>query len=200
METNSIWEEMAKRYDTEDRVKIANIIVQAIRLGLNNTKEKTALDYGCGTGLIGLGLTDMFQSVLFVDPSVQMLEQVNQKIKTGHIECAKTLCCDFLEEVPSTLQVDYIIMSQVLLHIKNSRLILTRLYSTLNAGGHLFVVDFDKNETIISDRVYNGFVQGELIELLKQIGFTSAAARTFHYGNAIFMNQDGSLFILDAVK
>jgi ubiquinone/menaquinone biosynthesis C-methylase UbiE len=200
METDSIWEEMAKRYDTEDRVNIANIIVQAIRLELNNTKEKTALGYGCGTGLIGLGLTDMFKSMLLVDPSVQMIEQVNQKIKTGHIECAKTLCCDFLEEVPSTLQVDYIIMSQVLLHIKNSRLILTRLYNTLNADGHLFVVDFDKNKNIISDKVHNGFVQGELIELLKQIGFTSAVARTFHYGNAIFMNKDGSLFILDAVK
>lgn len=157
METNDIWEAMATRYDTEDRVHIANIIVQVIRSELKDTKEKTALDYGCGTGLIGLGLTDLFKSMLFVDPSAQMLDQVNRKIKAGHIACANTLCCDFLEQVPSALQVDYVIMSQVLLHIKNSRLILTKLYNILNKDGHLLVVDFDKNESIISDQVHNGF-------------------------------------------
>lgn len=200
METNNIWEEMASRYDTVDRVNIAKIIVQAVRSELKDTKEKTALDYGCGTGLIGLELTDLFKSMLFVDPSYQMIEQVNQKIETGHIECARTLCCDFLEEVPNTLQVDYIIMSQVLLHIKNSHLILTKLYNVLKEGGHLLVVDFDKNENIISDKIHNGFNQKELIELLKQIGFASATAHNFYHGEEIFMNKDASLFILNAIK
>ena len=200
MEKNNIWEEMASRYDTEERVNIAKIIVQAVRSELKDTKEKTALDYGCGTGLIGLGLTDLFQSMLFVDPSAQMIDQVNRKIKSGHIECVRTWCCDFIEEVPITLQVDYAIMSQVVLHIKNSRLILTKLYNVLKEEGHLLIVDFDKNESITSDKVHNGFEQTELIELLKQIGFSSASAHTFYRGKEIFMNKDASLFILNAIK
>jgi len=200
METNNVWEQMACKYDTEDRVNIAEIIVQAIRLELKETSEKSALDYGCGTGLVGLGLIDLFKSMLFVDTSPQMLEQVNQKIQKSHIESAVTLCCDFLTEIPPVLQVDYVIMSQVLLHIRNIQLILNKLYDILKIGGHLIVVDFDKNESIISDKVHNGFEQETLISLVKQIGFVSANAYTFYSGKGIFMNKDASLFILNAIK
>ncbi|MEN6462879.1 MAG: hypothetical protein ABFC94_16120 [Syntrophomonas sp.] len=40
METNDIFEQMACRYDTEDRVNTAKIIVQAVRSELVNTKGK----------------------------------------------------------------------------------------------------------------------------------------------------------------
>lgn len=201
METNpSIWEQIADRYDTNDRIDVANIILQAVRAELKDTKGKSALDYGCGTGLIGLGLTDLFQSTLLVDPSAQMLEQVKQKIETEHIDCASTMCCDFLEQVPSGLHADYVIMSQVLLHIKNSRLILSRLYDVLKKGGHLLIIDFDKNPNITSELVHNGFEQKELIQLLKEIGFSSVKARTFYKGKRIFMNTDASMFILNAAK
>ena len=200
MEKNTIWEDMANRYDTEDRANIAKIIAETIRSELKDTKQKTALDYGCGTGLVGLELADQFQSILLVDPSVQMIKQVDQKIKERHIECASTLCCDFLEVLPDALQFDYVIMSQVLLHIRDSRLILTRLYSVLKQGGHLLIADFDKNESVISDMVRNGFVQSELKELLRQIGFEAAESRTFLHRKRMFMNEDASLFILNAVK
>lgn len=200
MERNDIWEQIASRYDTDSRIDVANIIIQVVRSELKETKEKTALDYGCGTGLIGLGLTDQFKSILFVDPSAQMIDQVNRKIEFGQIERASTLCCDFLEQVPNELQVDYVILSQVLLHIKNSRSILAGLYDVLKKDGHLLVIDFDKNESIISDQVHNGFEQKELIKLLKEIGFSSASSRTFYHGKGIFMNKDASMFILNAAK
>ena len=200
METNHIWEQMAFRYDTEDRVNIAKIIVQAVRAELKDTKQKTAMDYGCGTGLIGFGLIDLFQSMLFVDTSAQMIEQVKRKIQSGHIRSANTLCYDFTVDVPPALQIDYVIMSQVLLHIKDSKLILAGLYEVLKKDGHLIIVDFDKNESIISDKVYHGFVHNELIQLLKQIGFMSANAHTFYHGKEIFMKKDASMFILNAVK
>lgn len=200
METNNVWERAASRYDTEERIHVADIIVQAIRSQLKDTKEKTALDYGCGTGLIGLGLTGLFKSILFVDSSAQMIDQVNRKIEAGHIEGAAAMRCDFLEQAPSLLPVDYVILSQVLLHIKDSRSILARLYDILEKGGHLLIVDFDKNERIVSDLVHNGFEQKELIRLLKEIGFSSVDARTFYHGKGIFMNEDASLFILHAAK
>ena len=154
----------------------------------------------CGTGLVGFGLIDLFSSMLFVDASPQMIEQVKRKIENGHIESASTLCCDFSVELPHTLQVDYVIMSQVLLHITDSHLILTTLFDILKKDGHMIVVDFDKNESRISDKVHNGFEQKELIRLLKQVGFASAGAHTFYRGQRIFMNKDVSLFILDAKK
>lgn len=200
METDNIWEQMASRYDTEERVNIAEVIVWSVRSELKDTKEKTALDYGCGTGLVGFGLIDLFKSMLFVDTSPQMLEQVNRKIQNSHLKSASTLSCDFLTEIPPTLQVDYVIMSQVLLHIQNTPLMLKRLYDVIKADGHLIVVDFDKNDSIVSDKVHNGFSQEDLMHLCKQIGFVSASAYTFYHGKRIFMNQDASMFILNAMK
>ena len=84
--------------------------------------------------------------------------------------------------------------------VYDSHLILTTLFDILNKDGHLIVVDFDKNESIIFDKVHNGFEQNELICLLKQVGFAFAGTHTFYRGQRIFMNKDASLFILDAKK
>ncbi len=76
MQQNDVWGQMAARYDREDRVAQARRIVEAVRRELSDTAGKTAMDFGCGTGLIGLGLIDLFASMLFVDASPEMIEQV----------------------------------------------------------------------------------------------------------------------------
>jgi ubiquinone/menaquinone biosynthesis C-methylase UbiE len=202
MGTKEIFERMASRYDTVDRISTAKVIASAIRAELTDTLEKSAMDYGCGTGLIGLELIDLFKSMLFVDASAQMIEQVKQKIEKPHSGTAHTLCSDFCTESSQRvdLQVDYILMVQTLLHVGDYPLLLNRLYDVLNKGGCLFIVDFDRNERVESDMVHCGFVQAELVRELKQIGFASASARTFFHGKNMFMNQDASLFMLIAEK
>ena len=200
MDANDIWAQMASRYDTENRINSANIIVQAVRQALSDTQGKTAMDFGCGTGLVGLGLMDLFASMLFVDTSQEMIEQVKGKIERGKIENATALCADFLSNPPHAPMVDCIITAQVLLHIPDTRLVLKRLYDALYAGGRFIVVDFDKNDAVPSDRVHNGFDQNELIGMAKQTGFVKAAAHTFYRGEKLFMGQDASMFLLNAQK
>jgi len=194
------FDSIANQYDTNDRITTANLISDTIRTYIVDGTSKKAIDYGCGTGLIGLNLLDSFQSVLFMDASTNMIKQVQQKIETSNIQNADTLCCDLMEEMPKNLHADYIIMTQVLLHIKDIEPMLLRLYNLLNDGGHLLIVDFDKNDAIHSSEVHNGFEQQELIYIVKQIGFTTAESKTFYHGSKLFMNQDASLFILDAIK
>lgn len=200
MDLNNIWEQMALRYETSERVNDTKMIVQKIRSQLKETSLKTALDYGCGTGLIGLGLIDLFASMLFVDSSSKMLEQVNLKLKTNPKESARTLCVDLLDAIPPGLSIDYIIMAQVLLHIPNTQLILSQLFEVLKPDGHLIIVDFDKNEDIISDKVHNGFIQSELKDLLQELGFQWVESETFYHRAAMFMNKDASMFILHCIK
>lgn len=111
-----------------------------------------------------------------------------------------TLCFDIEKDSLVDLKVDYIFMAQVLLHIKDVELVLSRLYEILNENGHLLIVDFDKNEKIISDMVHNGFNQSELSEIISKIGYKNIQCKTFYLGDKIFMGQDASMFILDATK
>lgn len=203
METHDIFERLASRYDTEDRIQLAEINAQALRkelANIPNLQDKQALDYGCGTGLIGLSLAHLFESILLVDASEQMIERVQSKIEQAHIANAQALCSDFCEELPPDINADVVFVSLVLLHVKDVRKLLERLFSILSSGGTLLVVDFDKNEKIVSDKVHNGFDQTALQQLLRDIGFSSARSYTFHEGQNLFMKQDASLFLLNATK
>lgn len=199
-DAKDVFEEMARRYDTGERVEMAGIIARAIRSALADTQAKKAMDYGCGTGLIGLALNDLFASMLLVDTSPQMIAQVDRKIESAHIPHATTLCADFTRQAPPGIRVDCILLSQVLLHVPDCALLLRRLHGLLSPAGQLILVDFDANENVPSDRVHPGFDQASLLLLLQSIGFASTHAHTFFHGQKIFMNQDASLFLLDAAK
>lgn len=200
MGNTDIFEAIANKYDTYERIKIAKITSNAIREYIVNGKDKSAIDFGCGTGLIGMNLLNDFHSMLFLDTSQKMLEQIKQKISDSNIQNADTLCFDFETAFRSDIHADYVFMAQVLLHINNVELVLSRLYKVLNPEGHLLIVDFNKNEEIISDKIHNGFDQEKLIDLMTKIGFKEIKSKTFYSGNKIFMNQDASLFILDSKK
>ncbi|WP_329808604.1 class I SAM-dependent methyltransferase [Paenibacillus polymyxa] len=117
-----------------------------------------------------------------------------------HIQNADTLCFDFEKEGLTDLHADYIFMAQVLLHIHDVEFVLSRLFDVLNEGGHLLIVDFNKNEKVVSDIVHNGFNQEELADVMTKIGYRGIQSKTFYNGSKIFMGQDASMFILDSRK
>jgi ubiquinone/menaquinone biosynthesis C-methylase UbiE len=194
------FEMIAAVYDTPERIQIAKESSDAIRTYLVDTKSKNAIDFGCGTGLVGMNLVNDFHSMLFLDTSQNMINQIKQKISALNIHNADTLCFDFEKESLPNFHADYIFMAQVLLHIHDVELVLSRLFDVLNEGGHVLIVDFNKNEKITSDLVHNGFDQAELAGMMSKIGYRNIQSQTFYTGSKIFMGHDASMFILDSQK
>ncbi|MNO43793.1 ubiquinone/menaquinone biosynthesis methyltransferase [compost metagenome] len=194
------FEMIANMYDTPERIQTARVASDAIREYLVDAKSKSAIDFGCGTGLVGMNLINEFNSMLFLDTSQNMIHQIQQKVSDLNIQNVDTLCFDFEKEDVSDLHADYIFMVQVLLHIQDVEFVLTRLFDVLNEGGHLLIVDFDKNEKVASDIVHNGFNQAELTDIMTKIGYRNIRSKSFYTGNKIFMGQDASMFILDSQK
>jgi ubiquinone/menaquinone biosynthesis C-methylase UbiE len=200
MGNTDIFERIANGYDTYERIQIAKAASAAIREYLVDANNKDAIDFGCGTGLVGMQLLNDFNSMLFLDTSQNMINQIKQKIIDFNIQNVDTLCFDFEREGHTDLHADYIFMAQVLLHINDVELVLSRLYEVLNVGGHLLIVDFNKNEEVVSGMVHNGFDQERLIDLMTEIGYREIQSKTFYTGSKIFMGKDASLFILDSQK
>ncbi len=194
------FEMIANQYDTPERIQIAELASGAIRRYLADTKSKNAIDFGCGTGLVGMSLLNDFNSMLFLDTSKNMIDQVKGKIANSNVQNAATLCFDLEKGELPDLRADYIFMVQVLLHIKEVVPVLSRLYEALSPSGHLLIIDFDKNEEIATDMVHPGFDQSELAGVMTKIGYKAIQSGTFYTGNKIFMGRDASLFILDARK
>jgi predicted TPR repeat methyltransferase len=189
---------IAEQYDTPERITVAKRIADTIREYVADGASKSAIDYGCGTGLVGLRLLDVFSSMLFVDASENMVRQVKSKLQRLGAKATETLCYDFMTGVPAGLKADCIIAVQVLLHEIDVAMLLAHLRDALNDGGQLIVVDFDKNGNVTSPEVHGGFEQEDLADILYGLSFSKIRSETFYYGEKLLLNQDASLFIMAA--
>lgn len=196
----NVFDQMAQKYDTPERIELAQIIRKELQKYLGTTRSQKVLDYGCGTGLVGIPLMENVEEMLFVDPSAEMLQITQQKLaalksKNGTTKVGTYETLDLAAEV-----CDVIFLSLVMLHVPETEDLLTRLYQALPIGGRLLIVDFDENPAISHERVHNGFDQQALAELAEKIGFRSVSIETFHHGKNLFMKQDASLFLFEGKK
>lgn len=128
-----------------------------------------------------------------------MLDIAEAKITNRKIKNSKVLQADFTEKAPE-FKADIILMSSVLLHVPDTQKILKELFNTLNHGGKLILVDFDKNNNVSHPKIHNGFSHDDMKKRLSEIGFKSNEIKTFHYGKRIFAKQDASMFISISTK
>jgi len=198
---------MAKDFDTDKRIERAKIISDEIRLRISGGHVKSALEYGCGTGLVGIQLINDVNSLLFVDSSEAMIEQVKLKLRRLGKPSDYATCHDFMEDVPQNIRVDYIFSVLVLHHIKDTKAILSRLYSILNEKGHFIMVDINADDGSFHAKYpdfdgHHGFGQTTLTSLAIEVGFNKVDIKTFYHGNKTVGDKTNpySLFILDAVK
>lgn len=198
MEEN-VFEQMAKRYDSDERKELARIVAEEVKPEVQDSRSKSLIDYGSGTGLVGLALADRVESILLVDSSQQMLEVAQAEISRGGITNAKVLLTDFTQESPE-LQADIVLVSLVLLHVPDTKKILQELYNVLTEDGKLIIIDFDKNEKVTHPKVHNGFVHEELKQLLSEVGFKDIEIRNFYSGKNIFVNEDATMLISTSRK
>lgn len=106
---NNVFEEMAKRYDTEERMELAKVIVKEVIPQLLGAQDKSLIDYGSGTGLVSLELSELVESILLVDSSKQMLDVAEVKIAKRGLSNAKVLYADLTQETPE-LKADIVLI------------------------------------------------------------------------------------------
>ena len=200
------FDEIAKGFDTDRRINRAKIIADKIKTHIVE-KNKSAIEYGCGTGLVGFQLICDFKSLLFMDSSVEMINQVEQKLQRINNPVASSLCHDIIQNIPKGLRTDYIFSSLVLHHIKDTENILRCFYNVLNNGGHLLIVDVDEEDGSFHANYsdfdgHNGFNHSAIIDLALKVGFRTTTIETFYHDSKVFEEKQNpySLFILDAVK
>lgn len=197
---SEIFNRLAEHYDTPERKKLASIIEKQVTLYLQDSRQKTFLDYGGGTGLVSLPLAPLVKELVIWDSSAAMIDAAKEKISTNHIENAHAEVCDLMAEQPADTASDIVLLSLVLLHIPDTQKIISRIYQLLKPGGQLMIVDFTKTASVSHPLVHNGFSKEELVEAAKKAGFKETSFQPFYKGKNIFMKQDAEVFLFQAVK
>lgn len=196
------FESIAQKYDAPERIQLAQIIAQETNQLLEGSQYRSLLDYGGGTGLVTLNIDHHFEFVTLMDASPNMIDIFRTKVESLGKTSITTLTGDALSDDTSLVDTTYdvIFLSLVLLHSGDYQALLKKLATHLNDGGQLILVDFDKNERINHPKVYNGFEQSDIRNVLEQSGLTNISTHTFYTGDYIFMNQRASLFIASGMK
>lgn len=175
----------ASGWDTPQRVRRAQCIARELRQHIPFSHCKLAVEYGCGTGLVGLNLADMADRLILTDPEPSMLDILRQKLELLPAGRRPELLCQPLDEpLPRELHCDLIFHSMALHHTRDAGRALHNAFDALVPGGCLCFADLDPEDGHFHDdhpdfHGYNGFEQTELQDLMRDAGFVEVASRTF---------------------
>ncbi|ADL50074.1 class I SAM-dependent DNA methyltransferase [Clostridium cellulovorans] len=201
------FDQRAKTWDNDRRIKLAKIIATEIGNSLATNKELSAMEFGCGTGLISFNLYDKFKKITLIDSSKGMIDVLNAKIDEYKVSNMESLHLDITDENSLDIKFDVIYTSMVLHHIENTSSIINTFYKLLNEDGYLCIVDLDEEDGSFHKghddfHGHNGFNQEKLKDILIDAGFKAVESKTFYHGEKIVEDEkiDYSLFLMKSRK
>lgn len=150
-------------------------IAEAIRKQVALKPNMSALDYGCGTGLLSFPLKDALGQITLKDTSAGMLEVLREKIAAQGATNMTVRQTDLTAEPLPDERYDLIYSSMTLHHIPDTDKILRVFHNLLNAGGTLCIADLDKEDGSfhgIEIDVHHGFDRTALKVQAEQAGLT----------------------------
>jgi len=164
--------------DDPTRIERAFRIAEAIKKFIPLTLTMTALEYGCGTGLLGFELHRYLGKMWMADSSKGMLSVLKEKISRFAIANMIPIELDLLKEHPPIAQIDLVATMMVLHHIRDTEKIIHAFAYLLKPGGHLCIADLLKEDGSFHGPGFegqNGFDPEELLNLLGKEGFSPVA-------------------------
>jgi 2-polyprenyl-3-methyl-5-hydroxy-6-metoxy-1,4-benzoquinol methylase len=148
------------------------------------TREMEVLDYGCGTGLLGLYLLPHVASVTGADNSSGMLEVLQGKIVRGGLEHMKTMRLDLEHDAVPGDRYDLIVTNMTLHHMADVEKTLRGFRQLLRPQGMLCLADLNTEPGTFHTAAaavsvhHHGFDRQKLKNLLAKVGFTQAKDST----------------------
>ena len=114
--TNEFDEKAMAWDDDPQHAKRAQTIAKAIGKEIPFAPSLTAMEYGCGTGLLSFPLRDRFSTITLIDSSKGMLEVLKEKITRSGATNMEALNVDLLESPNSLSKTFSVIYSAMVLH------------------------------------------------------------------------------------
>ncbi|MEI6306368.1 MAG: class I SAM-dependent methyltransferase [Deltaproteobacteria bacterium] len=165
----------AATWDEEPRrVQLARDITAAILLEIPLSPFMKALDYGCGSGLVTLGIQPYVQSIVGADSSHGMLDVLTRKIREQGLSNVSTRLIDLTSMDGFDENFDLIVSSMTMHHVHNPKILISAFVKVLNPGGWLAIADLEAEDGSFHDDLtgvlHHGFEQKYLQEILTENG------------------------------
>lgn len=184
LENRSRFDNAAKDWDMSDfRLSLAKNITQAILDHVPLRSDQNVLDFGCGTGLVGLNIAPFVKHLLGADISKGMLEAFCAKASAEGLTNTSALQLDVDSDF-SHLSVDLVVSAMALHHIKDPHRVFAHFSAVLPSGGTIAIADLakeDGNFHADNTGVYHfGFAPDEWQSLCRAHGFEAPSLYKAH--------------------
>jgi ubiquinone/menaquinone biosynthesis C-methylase UbiE len=200
------FDQKAAQWDAKPvRVERALAVADGIKAAVPLSPHMTALEYGCGTGLVSFALQSQLGHITLADSSTGMLTVLREKIAAANIQNMTPVQLDLITDPLPAARYQLIYTLLTLHHIPDTAKILRAFYGLLNPQGYLCVADLDKEDGTFHEDEFHGhlgFDREELAAQARQIGFQSIYFTTaFHMIKDVQgVSKDYPIFLMVARK
>ncbi len=196
--------ELSKVWDSEANIVRAEAIVSKLKTVMRHEPGQTALELGCGTGLIGFGLHDRFKELIMLDPSEGMVEVARTKVEERQLKDV-TVLKGTLDAYPAYRGLlDAVFTCMVLHHVPDVSQTVEDVYKVLSPGAQFTVVEKVGEDDGFHDEDahVHGILPEDLKATLESAGFQNIRYDVFYEG---IKEKDGTsvpyqLFVMTADK
>ncbi|MCX6179921.1 MAG: class I SAM-dependent methyltransferase [Chlorobiales bacterium] len=176
--------------ENPQRRAVALEVAKAIIAATNPKNTMSALEFGCGTGLVTMEIAPLVKSLAAIDTSREMLFVLKEKIRTSgieNIEVSSTNLSSPSESAFNEKSFDLIYSSMTLHHIDDTAGFIIRIANLLSPGGIVALADLDLEDGFFHDdpleKVHHGFDREALTDLLKAAGLEPLSFETIYTFN-----------------
>ncbi len=192
----------AEEWDTPMRIKMAEKFVNELHNNINFTNKLKVLDFGCGTGLVGLQIAPLVKSAVLMDTSAAMTEVLKSKIFEDQLKVPKSDIKVINSEVFEyrNQDIDIVFSLMAMHHIENLNETINHIASILKPGGLLVIGDLKEEDGSfhqgekVAHKGFNishlsGMIEGSDLEVRKTYVYNTIAKNEREYEQFILIAQ-----------
>jgi cyclopropane fatty-acyl-phospholipid synthase-like methyltransferase len=169
--------------DNPGRREMIRNIAAAIKAEVPLAQTMSAMEFGCGTGLLSRELLPSVGRIRAIDLSSGMIEQLQSRIAEADLKNITARCLDIFTDPPKE-KFDLIFSAMAMHHVQNTDALLDRFAALTAPGGWIALADLDTEDGTFhggtSGPVHHGFDRSALMQKLRARGFSETAAVTAH--------------------
>ena len=134
--------EKAKTWDADpERSRMAAEFAAEVARLARLTPQTVALDFGCGTGLVGLQFAGLVKELYLLDTSEAMLSVLKEKVDASLSDTVHIVAGPLGDAVVGPATLDVIFTARALHHVKDLPELFGRMNRALKPGGQLIIGD-----------------------------------------------------------
>jgi ubiquinone/menaquinone biosynthesis C-methylase UbiE len=168
------FDERARTWDDAPKIERARKIAAAIRAAVPLSRDMTAFEHGCGTGLLSFELRGELGDITLADTSEGMLEVLREKIAAAAATRMHPVKLDPAVDPLPAVRYGVVYSMMALHHVPDTDAVLRRFGEMLAPGGWLAIADLDREDGSFHGPqvdVHHGFERADLQRRAEAAGF-----------------------------